>query len=304
MSGKAKQNKTTAPEREEKTTELAPIVTQGFWERFSWKDFVCYGMLWFVIFFAITCVCHIGNIISEQRQQINELIDRLNQYEDYTPSPPFDRDEDKHDDLTAWVKNNLPSKCVEERPAVAEVFGNLADMLEAGTLKGENDTFSEGVAQLQPVATRSVWFPFLSKLTKRLKSAKLDADGLAAACRTVSRAIYLPVKKENDSFATNAPLLLLEGAQGIVNATKDAQNAPEREVDKPSEIPKENTNPSLVKPQEPRTDISDEQDETQAETKETAAKNTCPTGNCPNVQQSNASYGYGYGNGNYIWKYW
>lgn len=285
--------KTATVAREERAPEIAPVVEAGFWERFSWRDFFCYGALWCVIFFALVCLCRIGGIIAEQKRQINDLIDRLNQYEEYTPSPPFDRDEgDKADDLTAWVKKNLPSKGIEERPAVAEVFSNLAEMLEAGTLTGEKDTFSEGIAQLQPVATRSVWLPFLTKLTKRLKSAKLDSAGLAAACRTVSRAIFLPTKKQGGASSTDVPCLLLEGASGIANAEKAAESTPDAQEADVDKLPKEDANPSLIAPEEPK---SAENQDKPERTPDTAQK-SCPTGNCP-AQNQNINYG------GYQWRY-
>ena len=274
----------------EQNQELAPIVEAGFLERFSWKDFFCYGLIWFVIFFAVLCIFRIGNVIAEQRRQINELIDRLNQYEDYSPSPPFSRDEDEtSDDLSSWVKKNLPAKGIEERPAVAEVFGNLADMLEAGTLTGEKDTFSEGIAQLQPVATRSVWLPFLTKLTKRLKAAKLDSAGLADACRKVSRAIYSPVRKESEApFITDAPLLLLEGVKNDT-ATKPSQGDSQGESDGPDKLPPVTLNPSLITPDAPK-------NEDKADSEKQNAEKSCPTGNCP-IQNQNQYYG------GYTWRY-
>lgn len=298
MSTKKKIVQTTA--NAEQTQELTPIVEAGFWERFSWRDFFCYGLIWFVIFFAGYCVFQIGNVISEQRRQIDELIDRLNQYEDYTPSPPFDRDEDEAtDDLTAWVKKNLPAKGIEERPAVAEVFGNLADMLEAGTLTGEKDTFSEGIAQLQPVATRSVWLPFLTKLTKRLKAAKLDSAGLADACRKVSRAIYTPARKISEkSFATEAPLLLLEGAKtGLKDDTaiKPSQSDSQSESGEPDKLSPVTANPSLIAPDAPK-------NEDKPESNDKTTEKSCPTGNCPVQNQNQNGYQYPY-YGGYTWRY-
>lgn len=197
----------------------------------DWREFLIYGVIWLLIFGAGYSVYKVGATIVEQQRIIRNLIDRLNGDEDgdyYNDGDEQDKG-DKNSPLGAWVKSNLPTKGVEERPAVAEVFGNLADMLDAGELKGEEDTFAEGVAQLQPVATRSIWLPFLTKLTKRLQKAKLDSAGLAEACRTISTAIYRPNKRPSallvDSIAPT-PVSNAQAAEPNPNTNED-ENAPE-----------------------------------------------------------------------------
>ena len=289
MSKKAKPVKTpseTSPAEERFRNSVC-----NFWNRFTWTDFFCYGAIYFVVFFACFCVYRVGSIVTDQRRQINELIDRLNQYED--ASPIFDREDysDKNvtDDLSAWVRKNLPAKCIDERPAVAEVFSNLADMLDEGTLTGESDAFSEGIARLQPVATRSVWLPFLSKLTKRLKAARLDSAGLADAFRTVSKAVCQP--KSRDYFSSSAPLLLLEGVTGISPSAEAAESPSDSAAPQPQETPSESGNPSLVPAEEPEPAETPDPDKTASETEDPAQKD-CPSGNCP-VNQNQYYGGYG-----------
>ncbi len=154
--------------------------------KFDRRLFWIYGAFWFAIFFGIVCVQKAGYFVYDQHRRIQDLIDRIHQYE----NPDFfDRDDvspdenDADSSLSVWVKKNLPAKGVEERPAVAEVFLDLAEKLDNGTLKSEKDAFSEGIAQLQPVATRSIWLNFLTKLTKKLHAAKLDSSRLAEAFR-------------------------------------------------------------------------------------------------------------------------
>lgn len=263
--------KTTESEPKE---ELAPVIEAGFLERMNWKDFFCYGAIWFVIFFAVLCVYRIGGIITEQRRQINDLIERLQRYEndniDFQGNSDREKDSQKDtvEPLAAWVKANLPAKGIEERPEVAEVFNNLADMLDEGTLTGEKDAFSEGIAQLQPVATRSIWLPFLTKLTKKLYKEKLSAEELSAAFRTIAHAIYPQKKKDNASY------LLLES---VLKPLESADFFKKDEEPKPA--------PAEVK----------------AEPPEDKTEKSCPTGNCPEPQKATQNQNSYYGG--YNWRY-
>jgi hypothetical protein len=226
--------------------------------RWDWRLFAAYGCVWIAIFFGLVCVQKVVGVFLEQQRIIQDLIDRQKQWE----NPDITDDEEERDgayaDLSSWVKRNLPAKGADERPAVSEVFGNLADMLDEGELTGEDDAFSEGVAQLQPVATRSIWLPFLTKLTKRLKKAKYDAAGLAEACRTVSKAIY-PQKK--------APLALAEGIVPLPESNEP--NAQDNKSLIPSPAPVSN------EPTEP------EQEDNAKTTQAAPANKNCPGGNCP-----------------------
>ena len=193
---------TLSATREQET----PARKEPFRFKFDWRLFWIYGAFWCVIFFAIVCVQKAGYFVYNQHRRIQDLIDRIHQYE----NPDWnDRDDvspdgnDSDSSLSAWVRNNLPAKGVEERPAVAGVFNNLADMLDEGSLQGEKDAFSEGIAQLQPVATRKIWLNFLTKLTKKIHAARLDNRRLAEAFRVIAKAIYP---------ASKASVLLLESA--------------------------------------------------------------------------------------------
>ena len=268
-------NTLTPKTTETKNKELPPIVEEGFLERFSWKDFFCYGALWCVIFFAVLCFSHLGKIYRDQQRQIQDLIDRIHQYEDPDYSdrdnaPPYKDDEGENTTLSSWVKQNLPKDGVEERPAVAGVFENLADMLDDGTLQGQKDAFSEGISQLQPIATRKIWLPFLTKLTKRLQKQNLDNKKLSSAFRVISKAIN-PQK--------NRGVLLLEAI---------AENAPviEREEQSDQTI-EEEEKPSQIEPQEPKTAEAEQESQATPETKD------CPGGNCPNTGYSG-----------YYWRYY
>ena len=258
---------TLSATREQET----PARKEPFRFKFDWRLFWIYGAFWCVIFFAIVCVQKAGYFVYNQHRRIQDLIDRIHQYE----NPDWnDRDDvspdgnDSDSSLSAWVRNNLPAKGVEERPAVAGVFNNLADMLDEGSLQGEKDAFSEGIAQLQPVATRKIWLNFLTKLTKKIHAAKLDNRRLAEAFRVIAKAIYP---------ASKASVLLLESA-----APQPPPKVPEAD---PSPAPSEGENPSPAKPTEAVSETAPEPPETgtPAETK------SCPNGTCP-VQ--NTGYGY------------
>ena len=239
--------------------------------KFDWRLFWTYGVFWCVIFFGIVCIQKAGFFVYDQHRRIQDLIDRIHQYE----NPDWDGeddvsldDNDADSSLSAWVRKNLPAKGVEERPAVAGVFINLADMLDEGALQGEKDAFSEGIAQLQPVATRKIWLNFLTKLTKKIHAARLDNSRLAEAFRVIAKAIYP---------ASKASVLLLEGAGP--HPPPDATEAD------PSPAPSESKNPTPVKPAETVSETAPEPPETgtPAETR------SCPNGTCP-VQ--NTGYGY------------
>ena len=235
--------------------------------KFDWRLFWIYGAFWCAIFFGIVCVQKAGYFVYDQHRRIQDLIDRIHQYE----NPDFfDRDDvspdenDADSSLSVWVKKNLPAKGVEERPAVAEVFLDLAEKLDNGTLKGEKDAFSEGIAQLQPVATRSIWLNFLTKLTKKLHAAKLDSNRLAEAFRVIAKAIY--------PASSRASVLLLEAVT--------PPNPPDTPETEPSPAPPEGENPSLVKPAETAGEDSPEPSETGTESSAKESK-SCPTGTCP-----------------------
>lgn len=241
--------------------------------KWEWRSFIAYGCIWIVIFFGFLCVQRVVGVILEQQRIIQELIDKQKQWENPDITDDDEEQDSTYAELSSWVKKNLPTKGVDERPAVAEVFNNLAEMLDEGELIGEDDAFSEGIAQLQPVATRSIWLPFLTKLTKRLKKAKYDAAGLANACRTVSKAIY-PTKR--------AAIILAESAIDV-----KAQNCPSDAQDgKNDKLAVSATNPSLIAPEGPKKEDKPEPAETNAE----KAK-SCPTGNCPNAQGAYSGYG-------------
>lgn len=226
--------------------------------KWEWRSFIAYGCIWIAIFFGLVCVQKVVGVFLEQQRIIQELIDRQKQWE----NPDITDDEEERDgayvDLSSWVKRNLPAKGVDERPAVSEVFSNLADMLDEGELTGEDDAFSEGVAQLQPVATRSIWLPFLTKLTKRLKKAKYDAAGLASACRTVSKAIYPPKK---------APLALAEGIAPLPESHVSHAEDNKSLIPGPPPVSNEPTEP--------------EQEDNAKTTQTNPANKNCPGGNCP-----------------------
>ena len=232
---------------------------ESFKFKWEWRSFIAYGCIWIAIFFCLVGVQKIVGVFLEQQRIIQELIDKQKQWE----SPDITDDDEEQDntyaELSSWVKKNLPAKGVDERPAVSEVFNNLADMLDEGELTGEDDAFSEGIAQLQPVATRSIWLPFLTKLTKRLKKAKYDAAGLANACRTVSKAIYPPKK---------ASFMLAEGIAPL----------PEPNVANPEENKSLISDPAPVskEPTEPEKEEKTQPTQTTQDTK------NCPNGNCPN----------------------
>ena len=230
--------------------------------KWNWRLFWIYGCVWIAIFFGLVCVQKAGYFVYSQHRRIQDLIDRIHQYE----NPDWDGrddvspdDDDAKSSLSVWVKKNLPAKGVDERPAVSEVFSNLADMLDDGELTGEDDAFSEGVAQLQPVVTRSIWLPFLTKLTKRLKKAKYDAAGLASACRTVSKAIY-PPKKASLPLAEAAPSPLPESHVSHAEDNKSLIPGPP---------------PVSSEPTEP------EQEDNAKTTQTNPANKNCPGGNCP-----------------------
>lgn len=183
---------------------------------FKWRDFFVYGFFWSLIFIAVIISWHIGNVYRDQQNQIQDLIERLKRYEEvapYSETDPIDKEDHSEDflNLSSWVKSNLPSRGVEERPAVALVFRNLADMLDEGSLQDEKDAFAEGISQLQPVASRSIWLGFLTKLTKKLQSAHLDSAGLSSAFRVIASAI---------SPETNTASYLL--LQGVMNELLEA----------------------------------------------------------------------------------
>jgi hypothetical protein len=226
--------------------------------KWEWRLFAAYGCVWIAIFFGLVCVQKAVGVFLEQQRIIQDLIDRQKQWE----NPDITDDEEDRDgayaDLSSWVKRNLPAKGADERPAVSEVFNNLADMLDEGELTGEDDAFSEGVAQLQPVATRSIWLPFLTKLTKRLKKAKYDAAGLASACRTVSKAIY-PPKQASLPLAEAAPPLP-ESHVSHAEENKSLISGPNPVSNEPTESPK---------------------DDNAKTTQAAPANKDCPGGNCP-----------------------
>ncbi len=231
--------------------------------RFKWESrlFIAYGCVWIAIFFGLVCVQKAGYFVYSQHRRIQDLIDRIHQYE----NPDWDGrddvspdDDDDNSSLSVWVKKNLPAKGVDERPAVSEVFGNLVDMLDDGELSGEDDAFSEGVAQLQPVATRSIWLPFLTKLTRRLKRAKYDSAGLAEACRTVSKAIWSGKKPSLASAEGTAPL-----PESHVSHAKDNKSL----IPGPAPVSNEPTEP--------------EQEDNAKTTQAAPAGKDCPSGNCP-----------------------
>ena len=229
--------------------------------KWEWRSFITYGCVWIAIFFGLVCVQKAGYFVYSQHRRIQDLIDRIHQYE----NPDWDGqdevspdDDDDESSLSVWVKKNLPAKGVDERPAVSEVFGNLADMLDDGELTEEDDAFSEGVAQLQPVATRSIWLPFLTKLTRRLKKANYDAAGLAEACRTVSKAIY-PGRK--------APLALAEGTAPLPESNEPNAQDNKSLIPGPAPVSNEPTEP--------------EQEDNAKTTQSAPANKNCPGGNCP-----------------------
>ena len=228
--------------------------------KWNWRLFWIYGCVWIAIFFGLVCVQKAGRFVYDQHRQIQDLIDRIHQYENPDRDDDVSPDgNDNESSLSVWVKRNLPAKGADERPAVSEVFGNLADMLDDGELTGEDDAFSEGVAQLQPVATRSIWLPFLTKLTKRLKKAKYDSAGLAEACRTVSKAIY-PPKKASLPLAEAAPSPLPESHVSHAEENKSL-------IPGPVPVSNESTEP--------------EQEDNAKTTQSAPANKDCPGGNCP-----------------------
>lgn len=234
--------------------------------------FIGYGIFWCIV---IVCVGKITNgvrVYKEQKQKIEELIERLKEYEeiDFIDKKGNEKEKEGNgeESIIKWVKENLPSEGKEERKDVAAVFIDLAAKLEAGELKGERDTFAEGIAQLQPVCTRRIWLPFLTKLTKRLKKEKLEGEALAVMCRAIGAAIY-PKAKERPSK------MLIDG------------------------IWKED----FIR-EELKREIKEEEKKTEEEQKKKEEAKNCNNGTCQN--QNNKQFnrnGYGYGYGNYYGGY-
>ncbi len=227
--------------------------------KWNWHLFWIYGCVWIAIFFGLVCVQKAGRFVYDQHRQIQDLIDRIHQYENPDRDDDVSPDgKDAESSLSVWVKKNLPAKGVDERAAVAEVFNNLADMLDSGELQGEDDAFSEGVAQLQPVSTRSVWLPFLTKLTRRLKKAEYDATELASACRTVSKAICPPKK---------ASIMLSEGTATLPESNESNAEGNKSLISDPAPVSNEPT-------ESPK-------DDNAKTTQAAPANKDCPGGNCP-----------------------
>lgn len=257
--GNLKSGNTSAP----KPTKETAVKAETFKFKFDWRYFFIYGAMWCLVFVAIVFCHKVCYTIYDQHRQIQDLINRIHQYEDPDFSdrdkiPPYGDDESDNTTLSSWVKQNLPKDGIDERPAVAEVFENLADMLDDGTLKGEKDAFSEGISQLQPVATRRIWLPFLTKLTKKLQKQNLDNEKLSSAFRIIAKAIN-PQK--------NRAVLLLESI-----APNPPANEQKTEAD---QVIGEEGNPSQNEPQ------GDQEAETEDKPQTTQQTGDCEGGNCP-----------------------
>lgn len=266
---------------------------------FNWRDFCYYGLIWIAVFVVWCSVVKTVSTIVDQQRQIQDLIDRLHQYDDpdFTDRdkiiPPFNDEKngkEENTSLSTWVKQNLPKDGVDERADVAEVFSNLADMLDDGTLKGEMDAFNEGISQLQPVATRRIWLPFLTKLTKKLHKQNLDNVKLASAFRIIAKSI--------DPSRSNASFPPLEAFKAIISEYQQNSLSNAQE-DKPDYSAETNKTPSQNQAEEPKTGETVEERVSDPESTEKATEtegktSNCQNGNCPNP---------GYYQQGYYWRY-
>ena len=94
--------------------------------------------------------------------------------------------------LEDWIAASLPAtRSAEECAAVARVFGEVADMLEAGKINTRAAACAETIARLQPEVNPLVWNPFFTALYVR---AAKDCGGntpqeVASVWRRISAAL-------------------------------------------------------------------------------------------------------------------
>lgn len=157
--------------------------------KFAWKPFFIYGIIWLLIFSSASLVVGAGKQYVDQQRRFQQMIEEFGGQFGGDRDRPFDP-WGEGQTLEDWISQNLPPRCNDERIAVADVFDNVAELIVKGDLRGQSDSFAEIISELQAVATRKTWLPFLTKLTNRVKSENLDSpDDIADVFKRIAKSL-------------------------------------------------------------------------------------------------------------------